>query len=45
MIESDQTDVEQLGKLAGEAVKLPLQLDVAILRFEASGKINSLMEN
>jgi hypothetical protein len=42
-IESDETDVEQLRKLADEAAKLPLQLDTAMLRFEASGKINSLM--
>jgi hypothetical protein len=43
VIESDETDVEQLGKLASEAIKLPLQLDTATIRFEASGKINSLM--
>jgi hypothetical protein len=42
-IERDEPDIEQLGKLAGEAIKLPLQLDTAILRFEASCKINSLM--
>ena len=43
-IKSDETDVERLGKLASEAIKLPLQLDTATLRFEASGKINSLLE-
>ncbi|MGA1979878.1 MAG: DUF3536 domain-containing protein [Sedimentisphaerales bacterium] len=42
-IESDETDVGQLGKLAGDATKLPLQLDTATLRFEASRKINFLM--
>ncbi|MBN1392475.1 MAG: DUF3536 domain-containing protein [Sedimentisphaerales bacterium] len=43
-IESDETDIEKLSKLASEAIKLPLQLDTATLRFEASGKINSLMD-
>jgi hypothetical protein len=43
-MESDETDVERLSKLAGEAAKLPLQLDIPILRFEASSKINSLMD-
>lgn len=44
VIESDDPDVEHLSRLASEAIKLPLQLDTAILRFEASGKINSLMD-
>ncbi len=42
-IESDETDIEQFRKLADEAAKMPLQLDTPTLRFEASGKINSLM--
>jgi len=43
VIENDKSDLKKLKKLADEAARLSLQLDHAMLRYEASHKINELM--
>jgi len=43
IIQRDQVDAVQLKTLVDEATKLSLQLDATTLKFEASRKINSLM--
>jgi hypothetical protein len=42
-IEDDKSDLDEIKKLANEAAKLSLQLDDAMLRYEASRRINRLM--
>jgi alpha-amylase/alpha-mannosidase (GH57 family) len=44
VIQADEMDIHRLKDLTGEAARLSLQLDKETLRFEASAKINYLME-
>ena len=43
-IQDEQMNIDRLKELTDEAERLSLQLDKATLRFEASAKINNLME-
>jgi len=42
-IQCDETNIERLRKLTGQAAMLSLQIDTTTLAFETSRKINSLM--
>lgn len=43
-IRDEDMNIDRLKELTDEAARLSLQLDIETLRFEASAKINSLME-
>ncbi len=44
VIEAEEMDITRLKELTDEAARLSLQLDTETLRFEASSKVNDLME-